>query len=63
MESKPTTTTMGLSASKYPTTKLSTKFHYNFANEIYNLRNQYRMNIPDNQIDQTLEQDIQNRPK
>ena len=36
-------------------------YYYNFANEIYNLRNQYRMNIPDNQIDQTLEQAIQNR--
>ena len=27
----------------------------NFSNEIYNLRNQYGMQIPDNQIDQTLD--------
>ena len=36
-------------------------YYYNFANEIYNLRNQYRMNIPDNQVDQTIEQAIQNK--
>ena len=29
--------------------------YYNFSNEIYSLRNQYGMQIPDNQIDQTLE--------
>jgi hypothetical protein len=36
-------------------------YYYNFSNEIYNLRNQYRMNIPDNQVDQTIEQAIQNK--
>jgi hypothetical protein len=30
-------------------------YYYNFANDIYNLRNQYGMQIPDNQIDQTLD--------
>ena len=36
--------------------------NYNaFSNEIYNLRNQYGMNIPDNQIDQSLEAAKANR--
>jgi hypothetical protein len=30
-------------------------YYNSFSNEIYNLRNQYGMQIPDNQIDQTLE--------
>ena len=30
-------------------------YYNNFSNEIYNLRSQYGMQIPDNQIDQTLE--------
>ena len=30
-------------------------YYYNFANDIYNLRNQYGMQIPDNQIDDTIE--------
>ena len=31
------------------------QYYYNFANDIYSLRNQYGMQIPDNQIDQTLD--------
>ena len=30
-------------------------YYNNFSNDIYNLRNQYGMQIPDNQIDQTLD--------
>ena len=36
-------------------------YYNNFSNEIYNLRNQYGMQIPDNQIDQTFEAAKQNR--
>ena len=31
------------------------QYYYNFSNDIYSLRNQYGMQIPDNQIDQTLD--------
>ena len=36
-------------------------YYNSFANEIYNLRNQYGMQIPDNQIDQTLDDAKRNK--